>query len=414
MAISFGDFLVYFASFFGIFTSLYFFITYIDNLDDIKDQKITKYPKVTIAVPAYNEEKTLLKTVNSLINLDYPKDKIEIIIIDDGSKDKTLEIANQLKKENKNIIVIHQKNAGKGHALNKAIQISSGEFFGCLDADSFADKNALKAIMSRFNDPKTMAVTPSMKLYEAHSILEMIQDLEYRLGIFLRKIFGFLGGIHVTPGPFSFFRKTFFEKYGGYDENNPTEDIEIALRIQSKGYQIENSLDAHVYTIAPKKFKILLKQRLRWYQGFFLNLEKYNHLFRKKTGNLGIFLLPFSLISIALAITLLGYTLYLLIKNSIDLFKTISNLGWDYFKTISFEIDFFKFGNHLSFLLIITLIVTIIIMLYAKKMSGKTDKFILKFFIFSLFYWILYGFWWFVAILYKVFGKRVKWGTRKI
>lgn len=410
---TFGDLLIYVSFYFGLVTGIYFFLTLYDNRKNIKGEERDYFPSVTVAVPAYNEEKTLEKTIQSLLNLDYPKDKIEIIIVDDGSEDKTYEIAKIFSQKYSFVKVIHQKNAGKGKALNKAIALSKGEFFGCLDADSFVDPSALKKIISCFYDEQVMAVTPSMKVSNAKNIIEIIQEMEYIMGIYLRKIFSFIGGIHVTPGPFSFFRKSFFIEYGGYDEHNPTEDIEIALRIQDHGFIIENAIEAYVYTVAPKKFKPLLKQRLRWYHGFFINIEKYKNLFHPSHGNLGLILLPTALISIILAIVLLLYTSYIFIQNVYNTLKTISYVGWDYFK-ISFDIDIFKFGNEMFFLGIIGLLTSILIFYIANKISGRSKHLPIKFVIFSLFYWFFYGFWWLIALVYRIFGGKIKWGGRSL
>lgn len=414
LELTFGDVLIYITCFFGLLTSFYFLLTLVENKHDLRDKIISKFPFVTIIVPAYNEEKTLEKTVKSLTALDYPKDKYEIIIIDDGSKDNTWKIAQKLAEKSLIVKAIHQENGGKGSALNHGIKIAKGDFVGALDADSFVDKNALKAIISRFDDPKTMAVTPSMKVYQASKFLEIIQEVEYVIGIFLRKVFAFIGSIHVTPGPFSIFRKSFFEKYGGYDEHNLTEDIEVALRIQSKGYHIENTLHAMVYTVPPDNFFGLLKQRLRWYYGFILNVEKYRHLFSVRTGNLGILIMPAAFISIFLVVLSLCYTIYKFFEWIGNTYSAINVLGYEYFNLFNLKIDFFNLFGNTSALAIITLLISVIIIILANKLSNKNKYIGIRFVIFSLFYWLFFGFWWLMAILYWLFGGRVRWGHRAL
>jgi cellulose synthase/poly-beta-1,6-N-acetylglucosamine synthase-like glycosyltransferase len=414
MNINFGDLLIYVTCFFGLFTSFYFLILLFENRHDLKDKKLRKNPFVTIIVPAYNEQKTLEKTIGSLLALKYPKEKYEILIIDDGSTDRTWEIAKRLEKSNNIIKAYHQKNAGKGSALNFALKKAKGEFVGALDADSFVDPDALNAILSRFDDPKTMAVTPSMKIYRANKFLEVIQEVEYVLGIFLRKIFAFVGSIHVTPGPFSIFRKQFFDKYGGYDEHNLTEDIEIALRIQSKGYHIENTLHAHVYTTPPKSFFALLKQRLRWYYGFITNVEKYKHLFHPKTGNLGIIIMPAAFISVFLVMISFGYTMFKFVEWLINTLKIMVILGWDYFRLMNFEIDLFTMFNNKTLLSFITIMMSIILIFIANRMSNKNKYMGIRFVIFSLFYWFFFGFWWIMAFAYRLTGKKIRWGHRSL
>lgn len=414
MNITFGNILLYASSLFGLFTSFYFLILLIENKKKVRVKKSTEYKSVTIIVPAYNEEKTIKKTIDSLLALKYPKDLLEIIIVDDGSKDRTLEIARKYEKENNNIKVIHQKNSGKGVALNNAINQAKGDFVGALDADSFVDAYALQHIMTGFHSEKVAAVTPSMMIHKPKSFLGIIQQVEFVLGVFLRKIFSFAGSIHVTPGPFSIFRKSFFQKYGGYDEDNITEDIEVALRIQSKGYLIENSIDGYVYTTEVKKFTPLLKQRLRWYLGFFRNIKKYKELFSKKHGNLGMIILPASFISVGLAIIVFLYTLGRTVRSISNIIRAIYHSGWDYFRHFTFNFEFFYMINNITFLVLFTLTVSILIMLIANNFSGKIKGLWWRFIVFSGVYIFLFSIWWLLAFIYDVRGKKIKWGDRFI
>ena len=129
----------------------------------------------------------------------------------------------------------------------------------------------MKNMVHYFNNPRVMAVTPTMLVHKPKTILQRVQNMEYLLGIFLRKAFATLNAVYITPGAFSAYRKEFFDKYGGYDEINVTEDIEMSLRIKYQGYFIDNSPNAPAYTIAPKNFSHLLKQRRRWYVGLLKN-----------------------------------------------------------------------------------------------------------------------------------------------
>ena len=126
--------------------------------------------------------------------------------------------------------------------------------------------------------------------------------LEFLLGVYLRKVFAFLGSIHVTPGCGTIYRKSFFDETGPYQEGNLTEDIEVAFRIQTLDGIIENSIDAEVFTLGVRKFKPLLNQRLRWYKGFIDNTVMYKRIFGAKYGNLGMFILPCSFVSVLIAI----------------------------------------------------------------------------------------------------------------
>ena len=122
--------------FFGIFFIMIFIILHYRNLKILFDSpKLKKYPSVSILVPAYNEEGNLEDSVEHLIELEYPKEKLEIIIINDGSKDNTAKIAEKLSKKYKQIILLNKKNSGKADSLNQAIKIAKGELIAVVDAD---------------------------------------------------------------------------------------------------------------------------------------------------------------------------------------------------------------------------------------------------------------------------------------
>jgi len=404
---------MYGVAYFGLFTAMFFLLTLFENRKNISNPSTKRLPSVSVTVPAYNEENTISKTVKSLLDLDYPKDKLQIIVVDDGSEDKTYQIAKKFEKQG--VKVFTKKNQGKATALNFALKKSKTELFGALDADSFVKKDALKKMIGYFEDKKIMAVTPSLKVYDPKSLLQKIQYIEYLMGIFLRKVFAFLGSIHVTPGPFTIYRKSFFKKYGGYDKYNLTEDIEIALRVQSKGYEIENSVDASVYTVAPAKFRPLLKQRLRWYIGFIENVVRYKQLFNpKKFGNLGFFILPGSFISVLLVIVTLFYSAYkFLIRTLIQNFLNLKSVGFNLSHLLNFELDLFYFSlSSKIFISIILLLFGISTIYIAKILSKEKIKIKFLYIPYLVFYWMLFGFWWIAAGIYTVLGKRVEWGQK--
>jgi cellulose synthase/poly-beta-1,6-N-acetylglucosamine synthase-like glycosyltransferase len=200
----------YVFSFIAVYIQIFFLITFIEKkryiVQNPENLKLKYYPTVTIAVPVYNEEKTILKTVKSLLALDYPKEKIKIFIVDDGSRDNTWNIVQEF-IDNPNIVLIQKENGGKHTAVNLAIEKTDAEFFGCLDSDSMVHPQSLKRILKYFEkDPATMAVAPSIVVYNPKNILQYAQSIEYEMSIYTKKMLGFMGGIHVAPGPFSIFR----------------------------------------------------------------------------------------------------------------------------------------------------------------------------------------------------------------
>jgi len=408
------DFVLYIVSYFGLFTSVFFLLTLFENRKNMKDPARPKeLPKVTIMVPACNEEDCLAKTLNSLLELDYPKDRLQIMVIDDGSKDNTLNIARSFEK--KGIYVLTKPNGGKGTALNLGLKHATGELVGCLDADSIVEPDALLKMIGYFKRKTVMAVTPSLKCTEPRTIWQRIQVVEFLLGVYLRKVFSYLGSINVTPGPFTIFRKEFFDTHGGYDTTTCTEDIEIALRIQSKGYEIENCHDANVYAVPMPTFMTTKKQRVRWYKGFIENTQKYKEMmFSKKYGNLGLFVFPSAYLSIMIAMVMTTYSLYVLGKNNINRFQNFYNVNFDLSKMISFKWDLFYIDQSpIMFIGLVALIIGIIMVYIAKKISNEKQSLAYSYILFMLFYLPLYAYWWASAIKAKATASDVGWAGRK-
>lgn len=412
---NFGDALVYAISFFGLFTSFYFLLILFENRKSLVLGETKVFPTVAIIVPCYNEENTVAKTLKSLLNLDYPKDKLEIIVVDDGSTDNTSKVVSEFIKENsaKNIKIYTKKNGGKYTALNLALKKTNAEFVGALDADSFVDSQALKRIIPYFHKRTVVAVTPSMKIYSPKTFLQKVQSIEYMMGIFLRKVFAELGSIHVTPGPFSIYRKSFFERHGYYREAYHTEDIEVALRIQKNNYVIENSIDSYVYTVGPTNFKVLYKQRLRWYYGFINNVIDYKELFSRKHGNLGLFILPSSFISILFVIISLFYVIIKQFDSMITHFQNLMAVHFDVFKLKWFTWDlFFVNTNAVAIISLVTFFLGVFIIFISKKVSGEKNSVSFSYILYMLVYWFLFGFWWFMALIYIIFKKKTVWGHK--
>ena len=339
--------------------------------------------------------------------LDYPKKLLEIIVVDDGSTDESYAIAKKL-----GVKVYKKKNGGKHTALNYALKRTRAELVGALDADSEVAPDALLKIVTHFRNKKVMAVTPSMKIDSPKGVLRRIQSIEFIIGIFLRRIFADVGSQHVTPGPFTIYRREFFAQHGLYRAAHLTEDIEVALRIQSHHYLIENATDAYVYTHGPNTWRGLYKQRLRWYHGFLSNVWDYKHLFSREHGNLGLFVLPMSFISLAALSLVVLYTLIRTINSSIDLFYQYWLIGFDVWTIFELNLDvFFLNLSPVMILGFFTFCLSIFVLLISKHFSKETGI-VASFVFFILFYSWLYVFWWGAALLHKLTGRSVSWGHK--
>lgn len=233
--------------------------------------------KISIIVPAYNEEKTITSTIQSLQEIDYPN--YEIIIVDDGSTDQTYQKA--IQTQNSRIKIIHQQNKGKPNALNTGIAQSSGDVILTVDADTTLHKDALTKIASHFaHNPKVGAIAGNVKIKREHTILNTLQSAEYATGINLvRKAQSFLGCVLVVPGPIAAIRKEAIQQAGGFSEETFAEDFDITLATLKAGYRIEYEEASLAYTDSPKNISDLIKQRRRWYRGMIQVLDKYKNMY---------------------------------------------------------------------------------------------------------------------------------------
>ena len=261
-----------------------------------------RFPKVAIIVPCFNEEKTVQSTIESLLNLTYPEDKFEVIVVDDGSRDNTLASARKFEIDPR-VRVFHKENGGKHSAMNFALAHTDAELIGCLDADSVVAPEALLRVIPVFENTEVAAVTPGIHTKKPTNLLQHMQEVEYRLSIFNRFMLAFLGSAFITPGPFSIFRADIVRALGGWRYGHSTEDMEMALRMQEAGYLIGNAPLATVYTSTPLRVKQLFRQRVRWTYGFLRNAVDYRRMIgNREYGNLGLFILPTAILSIGAGI----------------------------------------------------------------------------------------------------------------
>lgn len=243
-----------------------------------------KQPLVSILIPAYNEEVCIKKTLDSCIRQTYPA--LEIIAINDGSTDKTLEVIKDFKKKHHlklkskkiEFRIIDQKNQGKAKALNTGKRNSKGDFLVTIDADSYLNSHAVEKIIRHFNSEDVGAVAGNIIAISNNKILGYLQKIEYELGIhFIRGSQSSLGNVLVTPGALSAYRKSAVKKF---EEGTLTEDFDSSVRILERGYNIVMASDAICYTQVPLSISDLIKQRVRWQKG---GLEVFSkHAFHKK------------------------------------------------------------------------------------------------------------------------------------
>jgi len=406
------EILVYTGLFWALFFGIFILTTFFENKKKIYEpEKERTLPFVSLIVPCFNEKDNVAGVLNSILDLNYPKEKLEILVIDDGSTDNTLKIAKQFQAKHEQIQVFHKENGGKHTALNLALGKVKGEIVGCVDADCYVEKNALKTMLRYFETPNVAAVVATIKILRPDSILQGIQYAEYLISAFLKKMLSFLGSIIVTPGPLSLFKREIFDIVGPYKAAHMTEDLEMALRLQSRNLKIAHSVESIVYTQGQSSIKGLCKQRLRWRRGFLLNLRDYPQLLNlRKHGNLS-FLLLYNIFGAILCISLVTYSIY---KISAFLFHKISNavlINFDYSPYLAARNwNMPSISIRPVLLLSICGLAILITFLYlGKKLSYDKIRMKEK----AVFYIIAYSFlnaiWWILAGFSILFKRELKW-----
>lgn len=230
-------------------------------------------PSVTVLVPAYNEEKVLRRTLECILEASYPNK--EIIVIDDGSTDRTYQIA--LDFSDQGVKVVHRPNGGKCAALNFGLLFARGEIITIIDADSLIGKNALVEMIRHFRDPEVAATAGNIKVLNRKNLLTNCQAVEYIVSInIFRKALDVFGKIPVVPGSLGAYRRNVLEGSGFYDPDTLVEDFDVTIKTLKTGRVVQASSSALCYTEAPETLSDFIKQRLRWYRGNFQVMWKHH------------------------------------------------------------------------------------------------------------------------------------------
>lgn len=268
--------------------------------------KNTYKPLVSVLVPAHNEELVLRRNLESVLKSTYKK--IELIVINDSSTDRTYRIARTFQQQHgdhfKKIRVLNVQVRGKASALNAGLKYANGSLFMCLDADSTVTPDAIEIAVRDFSNPKVACVASNVKIFPDKGALNLFQQIEYLIGYQAKKTES-LGGIqYIVGGIGSMFRTQLVRRLGGYDTDTVTEDIDLSMKILSKygrKYLIGYNPKMVTYTESVNEFGGLLRQRFRWKYGRYQSFLKYKNLFFARGSNtnkvLGWVYLPYALIS---------------------------------------------------------------------------------------------------------------------
>lgn len=299
----------------------------------------TYIPPVSILVPSYNEEKTIVNNIKSLLSMEYSQ--FEVVVINDGSKDETLDVlrkAFDLRRVDKpyqkkiitqdvkgiyvsamipNLTVIDKVNGGKADALNVGINSCKYPLFTAIDADSILEKNSLLKVVRPFiDDPDKVVVTGGIvrvlngskvedgyiqEVFLSKSPLVILQTVEYlRAFLFGRMGWSELNSLLIISGAFGVFKKDVVIRIGGYSTDTIGEDMELIMKVhkymreKKKDYKIHFVPDPVCWTQAPEDIESLKGQRIRWHRGLMDSLLNHKEMFlNPKYGTIGMIAVPY-------------------------------------------------------------------------------------------------------------------------
>jgi len=254
------------------------------------------YPKVSIIVPAYNEEVNIVSSLNNLLKQTYPN--LDIIMVDDGSKDSTYQKAKEAFPDHPELKIFTKPNGGKATALNFGISQTDAEYVVCIDADTKLQYDAVKYLIARFlnSEPaeKIAAVAGNVKVGNTVNWLTRWQSIEYTTSQnFDRLAYAYINAVTVIPGAIGAFKKSAIIEAGGYSTDTLAEDCDITVKILRAGYTVANENRAVAITESPESVKQFLKQRFRWTYGIMQMFWKQRQTFlNPKYKGLGLWAMP--------------------------------------------------------------------------------------------------------------------------
>ena len=234
----------------------------------------TYRPRVTVIVPAYTEERVIESSVKRILESTYPY--LDVIVADDGSKDRTSAIVAAAFGTNPRVKLLTMVNGGKAKALNRALTEARGEIIVALDADTQFERETILRLVRWFTDETIGAVAGNAKVGNKVNLVTRWQGVEYTTAQNIeRRALTRFDAIMVVPGAVGAWRREALEEVGGYPEDTLAEDQDLTIAIQRKGWKVAYDEDAVAWTEAPETFAALSKQRFRWSYGTLQCLWKH-------------------------------------------------------------------------------------------------------------------------------------------
>jgi peptidoglycan-N-acetylglucosamine deacetylase len=245
---------------------------------------------VAVLVPAYNEEKVIVRTVRSVLNSEYSK--LRVIVIDDGSTDNTFQTARKAFAHEPRVKVLTKPQGGKAEALNYGLEFVTEEIFLGIDADTIIDRRAVSLLVPHFSDPNVAAMAGNTKVGNQVNFWTRWQALEYLTSQnFERRALDVFGVVTVVPGAIGAWRTAAVRQAGCYQPNTVAEDADLTMALLQHGYRVHYEDRALAYTEAPSTVRGLMRQRFRWSFGILQSVWKHRAVFKRR-GLLGWVALP--------------------------------------------------------------------------------------------------------------------------
>lgn len=387
--------------FFGIFR-LVLILTFA-FLERHKKRGRTQFPKqsitTTVIVPAYNEEKVILKTLDSLLKSH--NKEFHILVVDDGSTDSTVEIVRSNYTNHRRVQLIEKSNSGKWDSLNTAMASTDSEIVIIIDADTVFDPYTIDRLIIHFYDPKVGAVSGNVKVGNRINTLTKLQAVEYITSQNIDKqAFNILGAITVVPWAVGAWRKSIVEKLGGFSGTTLAEDSDMTLLLLENWYKVVYEEDAYAYTEAPETPKAFWKQRFRWTFWLLQVTRKHIHtLFSSSSPKiLRYFIFPsFILFQIVIPIIAPIFDILVIVTFCIHLVSYIIYGGSIYLESM----------KHIAVFVAIFLLLDVLVWYIAFYFDKKENKKLLFYLIPQRLYYRIFMYY----ISLKSLKKAIDWNT---
>ncbi len=289
----------------------YYFLLFLPRR---KGKQEREFDSITVIIPSHNEERYLGDAIRSVLDAEFKGSK-QVIVVDDGSIDRTYDIARSFKREG--VEIIRTAHSGKSASINKALNKAKGELIAIVDGDSVISKGSLDALSNELSQKDVAAGTCVVRVKNKKKWICMWYHIEQLYNSLARSIFSKVNANITTPGPLSIYRTKELKEIGGFSTEGFAEDVDVTIRLIRKGYRVTFSEEAYSETNMPYDPKGIIRQRTRFARGMINVLKR--HLKLNKTI-IDIYTLPLFLFMYVQAVIMGSITLYQIISGYITYF----------------------------------------------------------------------------------------------